>query len=124
ADAREGPAPDLLPVLAKAVQLGVAQYHVEVEGPVDLPGADVVLEEAEGAGLAAQLDQARVVAGLAHVVDGAAQGVAAKAQRVGPLVDLEPLGGEQLQRLEVREAVRVAVGEPVDEDGDAAQVKV
>ena len=124
AEAREGPAANLLAVLAEAVELGVAQPHVEVEGAVDLTGADVALEEAEGAGLAAQLDQTGVVAGLAHVVDRPAEGVAAEAQGVGALVDLETLGGQQLERLEVREAVRVAVGEAVDQDRHAAQVEV
>jgi hypothetical protein len=54
----------------------------------------------------------------------AAQGVAAEAQGVGALVDLEALGGQELERLEIAEAVGVAVGEAVDEDREAPQVEV
>ena len=114
----------LLAVVPVALQLGVAEARIQVERAVYLAGADVALEEAVGAALDAALDEAGVVARLGDEVDGAAQGVAAEAERVGALEDLDVLGGLELERLEVAEAVRVAVREAVDQDVDPALVEV
>jgi len=84
-------------VLPEPVHLGIAQADIEIERPVNLAGPHVVLEIAERAGGAPQLDERGVVAGLGDEVDGAAQGVAAESQGVGALVDLDALGGQELQ---------------------------
>src|SRR6185503_13091861 len=82
----------LLAVVAIAVELGIGERRVDVDRAVDLAGADVVLQEAERAGLAADLHEPRVVSGLADEIDGAAERIAAEGQRVGALVDLDALG--------------------------------
>src|SRR6202008_5039887 len=87
-------------------------------------GTDVVLQETERARLAAELDEPCVVAGLGHQIDGAAQGVPAVREGVGSLVDLDALGRQELERLEVAEAVGLTVDEAVDEHVDAAPGEV
>src|SRR4029450_2268182 len=114
----------LLAVVPVALQFGVAEARVEVEGPVDLTGADVALEEAVRSALDEALHEAGVPAGLGDQVHRAAQGVAAEAERVGPLEDLDVLGGLQPERFEVTEAVGVAVRETVDQDVDPPLVEV
>ena len=109
---------------AVAVQLDVGQAEIDVERVIDLAGGEVVLQEAERARLAAYLDEPGVIARLGHEIDGAAKREAAEAERVGALVDLDALGVEELERLEISEAVGVAVREAVEEDVDTAQVEV
>src|SRR5262249_26161806 len=116
--------PRLLAVVAIAVDLRVARAHVEVEGTVHLSGSEMVLEEPEGTGLAADLEEARVGAGLGDEVDGAAKRVGPEAQGIAALVDVDALGVEQLEGLEVAEAVGVAEGQSVDENVHATQVEV
>ena len=115
---------DLVAVLAIALELGVGVARIEIERPVHLTGRHVVLQEAERARLAADAEQAFVVARLGHEVDGAAEREAAEAQRVGALVDFDPLRGEELERLEVAEAVRLTVDEAVEQHVHAAQMEV
>ena len=114
----------LLAVIAVPVELGVGERRVDVDRPVDLPRPDVVLQETERAGLTAQLDAARVVPRLADEVDRSAQRVPAIRERVGAFVDLDALGRQELEGLEVAEPIRLPVDEAIDEDVDAAQVKV
>ncbi len=114
----------LLAVLAVAGEAHDGGAAVEVEGPVDLAGGQVLLEEAVGAALAPVLEGAGVVAGLGHEVHGAADGVGAVAERVGPLEDLDALDVHQLDRLEVAEAVGLAVEEAVEEEVHVAVVEV
>ena len=116
--------PRLLAVLAIALQLRVAEARVEIERAVDLPRGEIALEEAVGAALDAALDEAGRRAGLADEVDGAAHGIAAEAERVRALEDLDVPGVQELERFEVAEAVGIAVGEAVDQHVDAAQVEV
>ena len=115
---------DLIAVLAVPLQLGVRVARVEIEWPVHLTGRHMVLQEAERARLAADAEQAFVVPGLGHEVDGAAERESTEAECVGALVDLDPLGGEELERLEVAEAVGLSVDEAVEQHVDAAQVEI
>ena len=114
----------LLAVIAVPVELGVGERRVDVDRAIDLPRPDVIFQEAKRAGLAAQLDAARVVAGLGDEVDRSAQRVPAIRERVGAFVDLDAFGRQELEGLEVAEPIGLSVDEAIDEDVDAAQVKV
>src|SRR5262249_42537879 len=124
ADRGIGAPPDLLAVIAEALELEVAECRVEVEGPVDLTGAEISLEEAERTALDTALEEPCVVARLRDEIDRPAQRIAAVPESVGPLVDLDVLGGRELERFEIREPIGVPVGEAVDQHVDAAQVEV
>ena len=79
AEARAGTVASLLAVDPVAVEPRVGVGQIEIQRPVDLTGGDVVLEEAERARLAAQPQQALVIARLADEVHRAAQRVGAEA---------------------------------------------
>ena len=110
--------------LAVAVELRVRVARVVVEVAARAARRQLALEEAEGAALGKRFEGARRVAGRRVQVDGAAQRRAAVAQGVGAAVDLDRLGREQLERLEVGEAVGVAVGHAVHEQVDSPRVEV
>src|SRR5207237_4417283 len=67
---------------------------------------------------------ARFVPGCADVFVRSALRVPAIRERVGAFVDLDALGRQELEGLEVAEPIRLPVDEAIDEDVDAAQVKV
>jgi hypothetical protein len=70
------------------------------------------------------LEPSRGVACLGGQIDRTTERRAAIAERVRALVDLDRLGGQELQRLKVGKAVRVAIGHPVNQYVDAAKMEV
>ncbi len=115
------PPPRLLRVFPVRVeQLRIAEPCIKVEGPVDLPCAEVVFEVAERADLASRLEYPGVVARLRDEVDRAAKGVAAEPQRVCALEHFYVLERQRLYRFEVAEPVGVSVDESVHEKGYAS----
>ena len=62
--------------------------------------------------------------GLRHQINRPAETVGAEAQGVRPFVDLDILGGQEFQRLEIAEAIGVTVGKPIDQHIHAAQMEI
>ena len=118
------PVAALAGVPPEPVQVRARVAGVVVECVEDLAAGQLALEEPARAALRIELERLRRVAGAGLEVDGAAQRAASVPQRVAALVDLHVGGGQDLQRLEVGEPVRVPVGHPVDQHVDAAQVEV
>jgi hypothetical protein len=114
----------LLAVLAIVLQLRIGEPDIIVEGAQDLTTGNIILEEVVRAGLATQLDQTGIIAGFRHQVNRPTHAIGAEAQRIAALEDFDVFSGQELQRLEIAEAVGIAVQEPVDQHVDATQVKV
>ena len=102
--------------------MGVAR--VIVEAAQHIAGGKLGLEEARASALGHDGKRARSVAGARDHVNGAAHGGSAEPQRVGALVHLDGIRGEQFDGLEIGKAIGVAVWHAINQQVDAARVKV
>src|SRR5688572_22783933 len=116
--------PSLFAVVAIPVERGVG-IAAEVVQPADRrAGGDLRLQVPKAPTLSYDAHRRGCVAGLGLKIDGAADSRPTVSKRVSSFVYLDGFGVQQLQRLEVSEAVGVAVRHPVDEKVDAPQMKV
>ncbi|MNF76968.1 hypothetical protein D3C84_590950 [compost metagenome] len=91
-------------VILIAVGAGIGQGHVVVEVAQHLPGTDLALLITVAACRVAHLQFRRVVAGMANVVDGPAQGQCAPVETVGAAQHFHMIEPQRLQQLVGRAA--------------------
>ena len=114
-------------VVLVAVCAGIGRGHVIIEVAQHLPGADLALLIAVAAHGVAHLQQRCVVAGVADVIDGAAQGQCAPVETVGAAQHfhmVEPQRFQQFVGCAARTAQRQTVEHGVQPRGVGARCTV
>ncbi|MNK64567.1 hypothetical protein D3C87_838110 [compost metagenome] len=96
-----------------AIGICIGQRHVVIEVAEHLPGADLALLIAVAAGGIAHLQFRRVVAGVADVIDGAAQCQRAAIKAVGAAQHFDVIDPQRFEQL-IRRAARAGQRQAIE----------
>jgi len=115
----------VLPITGRADVVVRRRVHIpDLERRGDSPAGHLAADKSETAADCPHLEGGRVVSGSRHAIDGASHRVGAIPECVRPFVNFDSLVREKIDGFKIRKSVRISEIDAVDQDIDAAMVKI